>query len=92
MTPVGHGDGGVAADAVSPAPPQVLNSRAIRAKTVIGVFQVRDRARGPGRDAAVRPLSPPSPSPQLDVGTVYRAPGRREGWRDTMGDTGVTPG
>ncbi|XP_075300808.1 fer-1-like protein 5 [Opisthocomus hoazin] len=56
VTPVGHGDGGVAADAVSPAPPQVLNSRAIRAKTVIGVFQ-------------------------LDVGTVYRAPGRSLSWK-----------
>ncbi|XP_064328585.1 fer-1-like protein 5 [Phalacrocorax carbo] len=50
------GDSGVASDTMSPAPSQVLDSRATRAKAVIGVFQ-------------------------LDIGTVYRAPGHSLSWK-----------
>ncbi|KAK4808335.1 hypothetical protein QYF61_024214 [Mycteria americana] len=67
--------------AAEPIRIQVLDSRATRAKAVIGVFQVRDGGSGMGRHAAVRPPSPPLPSPQLDVGTVYRAPGRSLSWK-----------
>ncbi|XP_076214866.1 fer-1-like protein 5 [Aptenodytes patagonicus] len=67
--------------AAEPIRIQVLDSRATRAEAVIGVFQVRDGASGTGRHAAVRPLSPPLPSPQLDVGTVYHTPGRSLSWK-----------
>ncbi|KAM6036239.1 fer-1-like protein 5 [Theristicus caerulescens] len=60
---------------------QVLDSRATRAKAVIGVFQVRDSGSGTGHHAVVQPLSPPLPSLQLDVGTVYQAPGHSLSWK-----------
>ncbi|KAM9266271.1 fer-1-like protein 5 [Morus bassanus] len=60
---------------------EVLDSRATRAEAVIGVFQVRDSSSGMGCHAVVRLLSPPLPSPQLDVGTIYRAPGRSLSWK-----------
>ncbi|XP_068012253.1 LOW QUALITY PROTEIN: fer-1-like protein 5 [Melanerpes formicivorus] len=62
---------------------QVLHSRAIRAKAIIGGSQVRLGARARRRRCPAAPgrLSLPLPSPQLDVGTVYRAPGRCLSWK-----------
>ncbi|XP_063214981.1 fer-1-like protein 5 [Chroicocephalus ridibundus] len=67
--------------AAEPIRIQVLDSRATRAKAVIGVFQVRPVARGRGIPRRFGRSHPGFPSPQLDVGTVYRAPGRSLSWK-----------
>lgn len=63
---------------LTPSPtPQVLNSRAIRADAIIGAFKVRVTAGKRGGETHLGPFPPLStPTQQLDVGTVYNAPGR----------------